>query len=133
MDYALSITLTLLLCAGGCGRRPAPTSGNPYVVAADRLTEDYAHSPLSKWKIRAQAAGRDCSILFIETPMILEESLIDAIHYGAGAYGVHENGIDAFCRQRSFRGTAYQDRSGRIWTYGDITSSQAAALRRCRS
>ena len=57
--------------------------------------------------------------------------MVEAMHYGAGAYGVVDGGVQRFCRDRSFRGVAYKDSSGRIWTYGNVTAQDAATLPRC--
>ena len=129
MRLAFALTLTLAL---GCERNPPAATHNGYVAAAIRLTDIYASSRVSKWMFHAHAAGADCDVLIIETPMILGDSIVDAIHYGAGDYGVIEGGVYRFSRDRAFRGTAYKDRSGRYWTFGHLTPAEAAALDRCR-
>jgi len=101
------------------------------VTAANQLSDRYAHSRLAAWNLHVTAAGADCDVLFVTTPIILEESMVDALHYGAGAYAVCDGGVQRFCRDRSFRGAAYRDASGRIFAYGGITASQATKLRTC--
>jgi hypothetical protein len=39
--------------------------------------------------------------------------------------------VQRFCRDRSFRGVAYKDSSGRVWAYGNVTAHDAATLPRC--
>jgi len=101
------------------------------VSAANQLTGLYANSRLAAWNLQATAAGTDCDVVLVTTPIILEDSMVDALHYGAGAYAVYDGGVQRFCRDRAFRGAAYKDASGRIWTYGGITSGQAMKLRTC--
>ncbi|HYC60322.1 MAG TPA: hypothetical protein VEK79_12235 [Thermoanaerobaculia bacterium] len=102
-----------------------------HIKHADHFTERYAQSRLARWNVHARAAGRDCAVLFVETSMILEDSMIEAMHYGAGAYDIHEGGVQQFLRERAFRGVAYKDRSGRLWTYGAVTPAEAEGLTPC--
>jgi len=101
------------------------------INAANQLTDRYTHSRLAAWNVRAAAAGADCDVVLLTTSIILEDSMVDALHYGAGAYAVYDGGVQRFCRDRSFRGAAYKDASGRIWAYGGITAAQATTLRTC--
>ena len=57
--------------------------------------------------------------------------MVEALHYGAGAYGVYDGGVQRFSRDRAFRGVAYKDSSGRIWTYGNVSVAEVAAMKRC--
>jgi hypothetical protein len=121
--------LILALLAATCESRPH--SANNHVAAANIFTGRYAHSRFAGWKVRASARGRDCDVLLVETDMVMEDSMVEAMHYGAGAYGVVDGGVQRFYRDRSFRGVAYKDSSGRIWAYGDVTAHDAATLPRC--
>lgn len=117
------------LLAAMCGSRPHSTG--KHVAAANFFTDRYAHSRFAGWKVRASARGGDCDVLFVETDMVMEDSMVEAMHYGAGAYGVVDGGVQRFCRDRSFRGVAYKDSSGRIWAYGNVTAQDAAKMPRC--
>lgn len=126
------ILLFATLAVVTCGRSTPPVSDNPYVVEAARFTEVFGRSRRAHWNVRARAVGRDCDVLLIETKVILEDSLIDALHYGSGENTILPGGVYRFCRDRAFRGAAYKDRSGRIWAYGEITASEAARMEACR-
>ena len=121
--------MILSLLAAMCDSRPRLP--NNHVVSANVFTNRYAHSRFAGWKIRASARGRDCDVLLVETDMVMEDSMVEAMHYGAGAYGVVDGGVQRFYRDRSFRGVAYKDSSGRIWAYGDVTAHDAATMPRC--
>jgi hypothetical protein len=123
--------IILALLASTCESRPRPSFDNTHVVAATVFTQRYAHSRFAGWNVRASARGRDCDVLLVETDMVMEDSMVEAMHYGAGEYGVVEGGVQRFYRDRSFRGVAYKDSSGRIWAYGDVTARDAATLPRC--
>lgn len=106
----------------------APTDRDVRIAAARTLTDRYAVSRLGAWGIRASAAGADCGVLFITTSLILEESMIEALHYGAGAYDVYAGGVQQFSRDRSFRGVAYKDASEKKWEYGEVDSLAPCAI-----
>jgi hypothetical protein len=40
--------------------------------------------------------------------------------------------VQRFAYENRFHGTVYKDRSGRLWTFGDVTEADAATLRKCR-
>lgn len=102
-----------------------------HVADARLFTDHCERSRLAKWNVRATAAGRDCGILYVRTSIILEDSMIEALHYGAGAYAVVRGGVQQFSHDRAFRGVAYQDSSGRIWTFGNVTDDEAHSLQPC--
>jgi len=104
---------------------------SPHVEAANFLTKRYTEPHFSGWNLRATAAGRNCDVLFLRTEMILEDSMVEAIHYGTGAYDIYEGGVQRYYRERLFRGVAYEDRTGRIWTYGAVSPAEAGALMPC--
>lgn len=98
--------------------------------AASSLTQRYAQSALAQWHVQGQAAGTDCGVLFVETSVMLEDALVEALHTGTGGYDVYSGGVQQYSRDRAFRGVAYRDRSRRIWRFGDVPSSEA--LTPCR-
>jgi len=122
--------MILALLAAMCDSR-RPPDRETHILAANAFTQRYAHSRFASWNVRASARGRDCDVLLVETDMLMEDSMVEAMHYGAGAYGVIEGGVQRFYRERIFRAVAYKDSSGRIWSYGDVTASEAATLKRC--
>ena len=110
----------------------APASSNdPRVADARKFTELYSASRMKRWDIRAAAAGKDCNVLFIRTSLVLEDSLIEAVHFGAGDYDVYNGGVQQFYRDRHFRGVAYQDASNHVWTYGDVSIAEVDTMRPC--
>jgi hypothetical protein len=129
-----SLMLVVLLAAGAsCGPHPRSAPQRDLRVgAASLFTRRYSQSRLSGWNVRATAAGGDCGVLLVETSVLMEDSMVEALHYGAGAYGVVDGGVQRFSRDRSFRAVAYKDSSGRVWTYGDVTAGDAEKLTRCR-
>lgn len=123
--------MRLLLCvvlAAACHPQPA---GNVHVAAASRFTLHYRESNLSAWGIRAQAAGADCDVLVVETAIVLDDSLVEALHYGGGRYDVYGGGVQFFYRQHSFRAVAYKDVAGRFWVYGDLNRPEIGSLAPC--
>jgi hypothetical protein len=108
----------------------APLSDDQRVVAAGDLARLYAKSKLARWDVTAAAAGADCGILLVATPVVMEETMVAAMHYGAGSYKVMEGGIDRYSRQSRFRGVVYRDGSGMVWPYGD--ASKTEPLTPCR-
>jgi hypothetical protein len=131
--------LFLLLASIGCdSNRPpadhtfqtvAPDTAH-HLAAAHDFTDRVAHSRLAAWKIHAGAAGNDCAVLTVDVSIILDESMVEAMHYGAGAYAVYGGGVERFVRDRDFRGVAYKDASGRQWAYG-LSEDEAHALQPC--
>jgi hypothetical protein len=131
----LTAIAVLALLAVHCTRDDARTQQpgvKERVVAAQLLTSDCAASRLSALKVHASAAGSDCGILFIETPMVLEGAIVEAMHYGNGAYELYHGGFYQFSRARAFRGVTYKDGSGEVWFYGNVSRSEAESLRPCR-
>jgi hypothetical protein len=121
-----------LLAATACrSHPPSPPKHDLHVTAANVFTQRYAHSRFAGWKVRASASGSGCDVLLVETSVIMEDSMVEAMHYGAGAYGVVDGGVQQFSRDHSFRGVVYKDSSGRIWTYGGVTESEVRTLKRC--
>jgi hypothetical protein len=114
-----------------CRSNPKPTSNDLRVEAARSFTQRYSHSRLASWNVRASAAGRDCDVLLVDTSVIMEDSMVEALYYGGGSYSVIDGGVEHFCHERSFRGVAYRDSTARIWTYGGVTADEARTLKRC--
>jgi hypothetical protein len=129
MTFRVLMMFGLITAACGSDAPPAPAH-HARVIAAQFFTQRFAHSRFADWKIRANAAGRDCDVLLVQTPVVMEDAMVEALHYGAGAYGVVDGGVQRFARDRAFRGVAYKDSSGRFWTYGDVTA-RAETLKPC--
>jgi hypothetical protein len=121
-------TLCMLLTAARCDRKPA----NVHVAAATELTRMYAASRFVNWHLRAAAAGTNCDVLVVQAAIIVDESQIEALHYGAGTYDSYKGGVLQFTRDHAFRGVAYKDVSGRIWTYPPLSPREAEGLVPCR-
>jgi hypothetical protein len=121
-------TLVMLLsCNSKQASRP-----NIHVTAATLLTERYAAAPFADWHIRAVAAGSDCSVLIVQTQIILEDAIIEAMHYGAGTYNTFPGGVKQFTTDHAFRGVIYKDVSGRSWPYGTLTEREQEGATPCR-
>lgn len=126
------VLIMFVLITAACGSdAPSTSTHHARVAAAQLFTQRFAHSRFAEWKIRANAAGSDCDVLLVQTPVVMEDAMVEALHYGAGAYGVVDGGVQRFARDRSFRGVAYKDASGRFWTYGDVTAARAGTLKPC--
>ncbi|MFL6246472.1 MAG: hypothetical protein ACJ74H_10645 [Thermoanaerobaculia bacterium] len=121
--------LLLFFFAVACESNP---EHDRHIAAANVLTRQYTQSRFSSWKVQAQAAGADCDVLFVRTSNVLDDSTVEAIHYGATAYDVIPGGVQRFYRDHAFRGVAYQDVSERVWTYGMLTLAEGELLERCR-
>jgi len=120
-------TLLAVAChANGPAKRP-----DPHVAAAAILTNVYSASRLNAWHIRATAAGDGCSVLFLQTEIFLEDSMMDAMYYGAGSYNAVRGGTRRFMQDHAFRAVAYKDVSGRIRTYGSVSPDEAERLVPC--
>jgi hypothetical protein len=124
----------LILTGARCTAKRSATNdaATLHVTAARTLTQRYAASRFQAWHIRAAAAGSDCGVLLLQTEIILEDSMIEAMHYGAGSYDTYNGGVQRFLRVNAFRGVAYKDVSGRIWTYGSVSPDEAERLVACR-
>jgi hypothetical protein len=122
-----------LIALLSCDPKPPLTQQhkNMRVASANLFTGRYAQSRLAAWNLHANAIGSDCDVLMVKTSIILEESMVEAMHEGAGAYAVYDGGVQRFCRDHSFRAAAYKDRTGQIWAYGKVTATEAAAMKPC--
>lgn len=125
------IALTIVHCSDEPRLKNRDTV-REHMTAARILTNDCAASRLASWNVRARAAGSDCGVLLIETPMILEDAIVEAMHYGTGAYVLYRGGVNHYSRARAFRGVAYKDGSGQLWFYGNLSRAEAESLRPCR-
>jgi len=122
-----AFVLSLILIAACQSRH----TGDTHVASASAFTRLYSKSRLSAWRVRASAAGSDCSILFVRTAVVMDDTMIESLHYGAGAYDVWSGGVQQFSRERGFRGVAYRDSMGRLWTFGSITPPEAETIDLC--
>lgn len=128
----LLTTMILIACES---RRPEP----PRVPMADLDHSDsvnsfntrYRNSRFSQWDLRASAAGSRCDVLLVQTKILLDEPMIEALHYGAITYDPYEGGVQQFSRDRAFRGVTYRDPSGRVWAYGAVSVREAEKLAPC--
>ena len=109
----------------------ACNSSDAHVSAASMLTQRYSHSKFEKWNVRARAAGRDCRVLLVETSIILDDSMVEAMHYGAGNYAVEGRGMQHFSRESAFHGVVYRDQTNHVWTYGDLGPEEAESIAAC--
>jgi hypothetical protein len=130
MDIVRSVGLAVCLIACAPPQQPSPRQER--IDAASLFTRSCEASQLAKWNIRGIAAGADCGVLLVDTSMVLDDSLTEAIHYGTGPYAVVDGGVRHFTRARAFRGVAYRDRTGHVRTYGDLMQGEAEDLQPCR-
>jgi hypothetical protein len=119
MSRITALILSLLFGAVACesNRRPAPHHAR--VQAADLFTGRYADSAFARWNLRGHAAGADCDVLIVETSVVLEDAMVEALHYGAGAYDVYKGGIQQFSSDHAFHGVVYRDSTRKEWGYGE--------------
>ncbi|HEY0372210.1 MAG TPA: hypothetical protein VGD79_09430 [Thermoanaerobaculia bacterium] len=126
--------LLLSLAIGVCACKPALHADRPHdprIAAASFFTERYAHSRFAKWDIRATAAGDDCGLLLVHTTQVMDDTLVEALHYGAGNYAIVDGGVQTFMRKRGFRGVVYVDVLERSWTFGVVSEAEAPRLKPC--
>lgn len=116
--------LALLLAAATCTYDPAATAS---IEAARTVTRDYARQEL-----QAFAAGTDCLVLLVRAAAALDDAAVETLHYGDGESTPYPGGLQQFAERRKFRAVAYQDSTGRLWTYGSITRQEAQSLPVCR-
>ena len=137
MHDAIALIVPLLLAAATCKPQPSTAPQPPVdrfarIRAAGDLTSSYAHSRMAKWKVRGNAAGARCGVLLVEVAVVMEDSMVGAMHYGTGPYDVLQGGVDRFYRTHTFRGVAYRDATGRVWPYGAVSQREAEELVPCR-
>lgn len=140
VSSGLGLLLFLAVAGSRCNeeyRQPARASAEPlparaaYVASAAQLTTLYGTSQLSSWHVRGHAAGADCTVLVVEASVVMEETQVDALHYGSGAYDVVPGGVKQFAHDHHFRGVVYNDCTGGVWPYG-VGSREASQLQACR-
>ena len=119
------LRIVLVVCTACHSAPPA----DEHVAAAEMITRRSAESRLAEWKLRARAAGKDCTILVIETPAILQDSMVRALQYGSGGDAIVPAGVQRFSREHLFRGVVYRDGSGQVWTFGDISAAEEECRR----
>jgi hypothetical protein len=144
---ALCLLSLLTVSGSSCGpARPAQSPAPPtavdrgngrsserdrYLRDAEFLTARYSLK-LPQWNVRALAAGPRCDVLVLHVGVIMEDSMIEAMHFGTGPYEQVTGSMQRFYHQQGFRGVTYHDKSEKIWTYGDVTEREAPALVPCR-
>jgi hypothetical protein len=102
------------------------------VANASALTRRYSDSDFKTWNVRASAAGRDCRVLLVETSIVLDESMAEAMHHGTGPYALDGRGLNAFSAEDGFRGVVYKDSTNRVFHYGDLRDEDPHGLTPCR-
>lgn len=122
--YGMTVTLLLMFSC-----RAVPDG---HVTAASALTRRYADSRFRKWNVHARAAGRDCRVLLVETSIVLDESMVEAMHYGTGPYAVEGRGLQNFSQEGGFRGVVYKDTTERVFPYGDLRDEDPRSLLPCQ-
>lgn len=103
-------TIPILILAL-CGAQRSHTAD------ANDLTARYGSSRFAKWRIRGKATGPDGSLLCVSIGIVVDDSMIQALHYGSGLYDVYPGGIQGFMKDRRFRAVTYTDKTGRKWGY----------------
>jgi hypothetical protein len=121
--------LFLMVAASACESEQA--AANAHVAAARAFTAIYSKSRLTGWNVSGSAAGDRCDVLLVQATILMEDPMVDAMHYGTGAYDVIPGGVQRFSRQQHFRGVAYRDAWQRTWAYG-VNPLEAKALAPCR-
>ena len=111
---------------------PAEAYSSDGRIAAATRSPGVMRNRASPLDIHADAAGTDFDVLFVRPPSFLEESMIEAMHYGAGTYDIYDGGVQHFCREQTFRGVAYKDASDRVWTYGAVSVPETEGMTACR-
>ena len=99
-------------------------------TAAALFTSRYASSQWSSLGIHARAAGADCGVLLVTIGTEMDDSSIEAIHYGQ-MYSVYDGGVEHFYHERTFRGVVYRDVTARYWRYGLVSREEAKQLPPC--
>lgn len=113
-------------------RRTSRSSHDLRRSAASRFTNTFASSLLKGFDIRGVAAGEDCSVLLVTFYVKMEDSMITALHRGDILYGrIMPGGARAFAAQNGFRAVVYRDGYDTTWSYGAISSREAARLKEC--
>jgi len=125
-------SLVLMFCIAACrndyaghtqtrnAQLAAPSGRTLRIATAKDLTRLYAASELRDWKLKASAAGPDCGVLIVETPVAMERTMIDAMHHAVGSYRISDTSIDELAHERGFRGVLYKEGSGRLWPHGNV-------------
>ena len=131
--FGIATMTTLILAVDSEIRTAAPDHVESSVVHrnhaadADELTAEFAHSRFAGWHIRGTAVGNDAAVLCVSIAIVLDDSMVEALHYGGGFYDVTAGGIQGFMRAHRFRGVVYVDKTGRVWKYGLVSASEAHA------
>ena len=106
------VTLVSLAC-----HRPTtpPADAASRMLAAETLTEIFAHSRLDRWNIQAFAISERCSVLLVHVDGVLGDDGAEAFYYGAKGgdthprYEVTPGGVRQFAIKHGFRGAIFED------------------------
>jgi hypothetical protein len=123
MHRILGIALSLALFA--CDSNP---ENRLYVIASEELTMRYTRTPV---EIRATAAGGDCLVLLVQSKTPLNDNTVEALHYGSPDYKGYPGGVRQFAIDHEFRGVAYRDAHGTLWTFGSTSEKEAREVHQC--
>ena len=124
LRHAIALSL---LSAFACRAVP-----DHHIDAANALTHRYARSHYEKWHVHARATGKDCRVLLVETSIVLDESMVEAMHFGTGPYALEGRGVEKYSDEGGFRGVVYKDPTDRVFSYGDLRDDDPHALPPCR-
>ena len=130
---ATAIVILAAAVAASCQSHPSqpPADRAQHIADAQALTRTYAQKAFEEWEVRGLAAGDDCDVLLVTTSIVMEDAMVDALHYGAGAYDLYDGGVQKFSRDRAFRAVAYRDASSKVWAYEALTPQEAERLTPC--
>ena len=107
------------------GARTSDSGREVRTTAAALFTNRFASSTLAGWDIRGRAAGVDCRVLIVTIGVVMEPSMVRALHSGDGLYrSVYEGGVERFYPERTFSGVVYRDADATEWTYGDVSAGR---------
>lgn len=129
---ALTFAILIASCVRHDSSSVADHARDARITAADVFTRRWQSAPLAKWKMRGRAAGADCRVLVVDTPMLLDDTTVEAMHYGTGHYTSDEGGIRRFSSDHAFRGVVYRDQTRHFWFFGDVRRDESESLQPCR-
>jgi len=119
-----AIALAMILVAACAKAESERQQQERQITAAEELTALYSKSVLVPWGVEAVAAGVDCKVLFVHVAVIMDDRMVEALHYGGGRYSVTPDGLERFYREHGFRGIAYEDDGRRQWVSGDMRRAE---------
>lgn len=132
MNRTSMASLTGILLLSACelfDRRP---KADPVrAAAAANFTKRYSQSHFAEWHVRARPAGSDCTILLIDTGVLMTDERIDAVEFGVNASEIVEGGAHGLAHDAKFRAVVYRDSGDKIWVR-DGAVPNPSAVTPCR-